>query len=176
MSNYENYELDCSTCPFQKEGCDGMTYGPDGPIYPPCSELDENETIEEKYESYMIQKAANEEYYQRLHKIELEKKKKSELTKKRRLFIKRTCYKELNTVNSLKKRIKKLQNMVNKVDSYTLAINMANKMFGYKQRLEKNEKLVKTLNELNAELEEASAKLKAKQKEIRKSVEYKNIK
>ena len=176
MSNYESYELDCSTCPFQKEGCDGMTYGPNGPIYPPCSDLDENETIEEKYENYMIQKAANEEYYQRLHKIEMEKKQKSELTKKRRLFIKRACYKELNAVNSLKKRIKKLQNIVNRMDSYTLAINMANEMFGYKQRLEKNEELVKTLNELNAELEEASAKLKAKQKEIRKSAEYKNIK
>ena len=176
MSNYENYELDCSTCPFQKEGCDGMTCGPNGPIYPPCSDLDENETIEEKYENYMIQKAANEEYYQCLHKMELEKKEKAELAKKRRCFIKRACYKELNAVNSLKKRIKKLQNIVNRVDSYTLAINMANKMFGYKQRLGKNEELVKTLNELNAELEEASAKLKAKQKEIRKSTEYKNIK
>ena len=70
-----NYELDCSTCPFQKEGCNGMTCGPNGPIYPPCSDLDEDETIEEKYESYMVQKAANEEYYRRLQEIEMGKKK-----------------------------------------------------------------------------------------------------
>ena len=176
MSNYENYEVDCSTCPFQKEGCDGMTYSPDGPIYPPCSELDENETIEEKYENYMIQKAANEEYYQRLHKIELEKKKKSELAKKRRCFMKRACHKELYAVKSLKKQIKNLQNATNRMNSFISAINITNKMFGYELKLKKNKRLEEKIDKLNAELEKASEKLKAKQKEVRKSTEYKSIK
>ena len=176
MSNYENYELDCSTCPFQKEGYNGMTYSPDGPIYPPCCELNENETIEEKYENYIIQKAANEEYYQRLHKIELEKKEKAELAKNRRCFMKQACHKELYAVKSLKKQIKNLQNAANRMNSFISAVNITNKIFGYELKLKKNKRLEEKIDKLNAELEEASAKLKAKQKEVRKSAEYKSIK
>lgn len=168
-------EINCETCPFNKKYCNGMTYGPNGPIFPPCSEL-EDETIEDKYETFLIQKAAEEEYYKRMHEIETEKKRKASLAKNRRLFMKRACYKELHAVQSLKKQIKSLQGVINRINSFASAVNITNQMFGYSQRVEKDEKLEKKLNELNAALEKASIELKAKQKEIRKSNEYKNIK
>lgn len=170
------YEIDCETCPFKKEGCNGITCFGNNPIYPPCSELEEDETIEEKYETYVIQKAAEEEYRKRIYEIEMEKKHKASLAKNRRLFMKRACRNELSTVASLKKQIESLQYLLDRINVYAYTVNVTNQLFGYEQRIKKDESFEKKLNELNFKLEKASMELKIKQKEVRKSSEYKSIK
>ncbi len=169
-------EIDCEVCPFKKEGCNGITCVGNNLIYPPCSELEEDETIEEKYETYVIQKAAEEEYRKRIYEIEMEKKRKASLAKNRRLFMKRACRNELLIVASLKKQIKSLQCLLDRIDVYTYTVNATNQLFGYEQRIKKDESFEKRLNELNVKLEKASIELKIKQKEVRNSNEYKNIK
>ena len=45
----------CNACQYQSDGCDGGVHcGPNGPIYPPCTDTD--------YEDFLDQELLTEEY------------------------------------------------------------------------------------------------------------------
>lgn len=60
-------------------------------------------------------------------------------------------------------------------ESIAFAFNTTNEMFGYSERLKKNEKSDNKLKKLEANLVDVENKLKEKQKEGRKTEGYKNI-
>lgn len=60
-------------------------------------------------------------------------------------------------------------------ESLAFAFNMTNEMFGYSERLKKNQKADNELKKLEGALAEAERKLKEKQKEGRKTEKYKSI-
>ena len=39
----------CDVCRFQHDGCGGLTLGPNGPIYPPCSDSDPENYVDEDF-------------------------------------------------------------------------------------------------------------------------------
>lgn len=42
---------DCELCPLHKELCNGLQNHGNGPVYPPCSEMDEGTDVEEYLKS-----------------------------------------------------------------------------------------------------------------------------
>ena len=48
LETVDDHERRCDACKHQNDGCaGGVTGGPNGPIYPPCSDLGPEEYIDE---------------------------------------------------------------------------------------------------------------------------------
>jgi len=44
-----DHERQCDVCKYQHDGCGGLTAGPNGPIYPPCADLEPEHYVDEDY-------------------------------------------------------------------------------------------------------------------------------
>lgn len=97
---------DCSLCPIGKEGlCNGLSNYGDGPVYPPCSEMDEDTDVD----AYMKNRHQQERRH-RAYQIQLEKerqaaKRKSEIQKKRRRYMDHCCIEERRQIDALRKKL-----------------------------------------------------------------------
>lgn len=97
---------DCELCPLHKEGlCNGLVNNGNGPVYPPCSEMDEDTDVE----AYLADRKERERraalQREQSVKEKAEAKKKAELKKRRRQFSDRYCCSEINRVKVLKKAL-----------------------------------------------------------------------
>lgn len=170
---------DCEQCPLLKEEIcpGGWTASPSGsPIEPPCCSFDDDTDLEQWLEDYYENQRRYEEYLDRKWEDEQEKKRKAEVAKKKRNYLKIYCNYERIDVKRAKKRLQSYKAAVSLGESIAFAFNTANAMFGYSERLNKNQKADDELKRLEDELANAEKKLKEKQKEGRKTEKYKSIK
>lgn len=169
---------DCENCPLlAEEICSGgMTSSPSGtPIEPPCCSFDDDTDLDQWISDYYDSQRRHEEYLDRKWKEEQEKKRKAEKAKKRRDYLKWYCFDEKMEVKKARKRLAAHQAAVHFAESMAFAFNMTNEMFGYSERLKKNQKSDDKLKKLQDALDDAEKKLKEKQKEGRKTEKYKSI-
>lgn len=171
---------DCSICPIGKAGlCHGLVNYGNGPVYPPCSELDENTDAEKYIKDREIAARRREEQRKEKQKADAEKKKKKELQKKRRQFSDSYCHKEIDRVNDLKKLLSKIEKAT---DSTKIDLIFAESAIQCGLPTTEPEQLQGNINQLNeksekvkAALEEAKKQLAAKRSEVQKTKQYKNI-
>lgn len=169
---------DCENCPLLEEGIcpGGMTSTPSGiPIEPPCCSFDDDTDLDQWIEDYYESQRQYDEYLDRKWEAEQEKERKSEKAKKRRDYLKWYCFNEKLEVKKARKRLTAHQAAISLGESLAFAFNMTNEMFGYSERLKKNQKVDNELKKLEGALAEAERKLKEKQKEGRKTEKYKSI-
>jgi truncated hemoglobin YjbI len=173
------YEIeDCDECPIRDEGIcpGGWTSGAGGnPIEPPCTNWDGDEEVEDYINGYYAHIIAREEYEDRLWKEQQEKKRKNEIARQKRQYIKMYCFSERYEVKRLQKLLNTYEKTANFADSWVMAFNTTNEMFGYKERKQVNPELINKIESLKHELENAKQKLKEKQKECRNTEYYKSI-
>lgn len=170
---------DCVQCPLLKEEIcpGGYTSSPSGtPIEPPCCGFDDDTDLEQWIEDYYENQRRYEEYLDKKWEAEQKKKRKAEIAKKKRDYLKWYCFDEKLEVKRARKRLSAHQAAISLGESITFAFNMTNEMFGYSERLKKNKKVDDELKNLEDALADAEMKLKEKQKEGRKTEKYKSIK
>lgn len=171
---------DCSICPISKAGlCHGLANYGNGPVYPPCSELDENTDVDIYMKNMQNAARQREERRREKAKKEAEKKAKKELQKKRKRFADNQCRKEIDCVNSLKKLIKSLKD---EIDSKTFDLRFSKSMtksgipFGDPEKMEAVIKMLENrLMETETAFDKAQKDLAAKRAAVYKTNEYKNI-
>lgn len=169
---------DCSECPIKDEGIclGGWTSGAGGqPIEPPCANWDADEEVEDYIQGYYARIQAREEYEDRLWNEQQEKKRKNEIARQKRQYIKLYCISDRCEVKRLKKELASYEKAASLADSFATAFNITNEMFGYDERRQVNPALASKIESLKKELEIAKQKLKEKQKECRNTEKYKNI-
>ncbi len=169
---------DCENCPLlAEEICPGgMTSSPSGtPIEPLCCSFDDDTDLDQWISDYYDSQRRYEEYLDRKWKEEQEKKRKAEKAKKRRDYLKWYCFDEKMEVKKARKRLAAHQAAVRFAESMAFAINTTNEMFQYSERVSVNKKVDDELERLQNALADAEMKLKEKQKEGRKTEQYKSI-
>lgn len=169
---------DCSECPIKDEGIcpGGWTSGAGGqPIEPPCASWDADEEVEDYIQGYYARIQAREEYEDWLLERQREKKRKNEITRQKREYIKLYCISERCEVKRLKKELASYEKAASLASSFATAFNVTNEMFGYAERKTVNPQITTRINELKEQLEIAQRKLKEKQKEGRNTEKYKSI-
>ena len=169
---------DCEQCPLLKEEiCNsGFTSSPSGtPVEPPCCCFDDDTDLDTWILDYYERQRRFEEYCDRQYRNEQEKRRKADVAKRKREFLKRYCVCELTEVNRIKKHIKSLEKSISFAESLVFAFNVTNEMFRYNERKQVDSKAYEQLNKLKEELKSAEENLKAKQKEGRKTDKYKEI-
>lgn len=169
---------DCSECPIKDEGIcpGGWTSGAGGqPIEPPCTSWDADEEVEDYIQGYYARIQAREEYEDRLWKEQQEKKRKNEIARQKRQYIKLYCISERCEVKRLKKELASYEKAASLASSFVSTFNITNEIFGYAERKTVNPQITTRINELKEQLEIAQRKLKEKQKEGRNTEKYKSI-
>lgn len=168
---------DCEQCPLYKEEIcrGGMSVGPNGPIEPPCCGFDDDTDLDAWVAEYYDRQRRHEEYLDAKYKAEQEKKRKNDIKKRRRNYLKMYCHSEAYDVKHLEKQIRAIESAKSFAESMAFAFNMTNEMFQYEERVQVNPKANEALEKLKVQLEEAKKKLKAKQDEGRKTEAYKAI-
>lgn len=169
---------DCENCPLLKEEIcpGGMTSSPSGtPIEPPCCSFDDDTDLDQWIEDYYDGQRWWEEYLDRKYEEEQKKKHKADIAKRKRNYLKIYCTSERIEVKRARKCLSAHQAAVSLAESMAFAFNTTNEMFGYSERASVNTNDDKELKRLQNALAEAEIRLKEKQKEGRKTEQYKSI-
>lgn len=171
---------DCSICPIGQAGlCHGLVNYGNGPVYPPCSELDENMDVEKYMEDMKAAARMREERRREKQKVDAEKKKKKELQKKRRQLSDSYCRKEIDQVNALKKLLSNIEKTTadTKVDLiFAKSAIKCGLPTTDPETIQSNiNQLDKKSEKVKAALEEAQKQLAIKRAEVQKTKRYKNI-
>lgn len=175
---YKDLKEDCEECPIYKEMIcpGGWKAGYGGvPIEPPCCSFEEDTDLDEWVNSYYSQMRLEEEERDALLAKRKEKERRNKIKNDKRNYLKSHCYVEYFEVKRLKKAIKSLEKAIDFASSFVSAFNTTNEMFRYNERKSVNPALNEKLETLKNELKIAENKLREKQKECRKTEEYKNI-
>lgn len=169
---------DCDECLIKDEGIcpGGWTSGAGGaPIEPPCTSWDGDEEVDDYIEGYYASILAREEWEDRMWEEKQKRKRKNEIARRKRQYLKIYCIAERCEVKQLKKELNNYERAVSFANSFATAFNITNEMFGYSERKEVNPALASKIESLKKELEIAKQRLKEKQKECRNTEKYKNI-
>lgn len=169
---------DCDECPIKDEGIcpGGWTSGAGGiPIEPPCTSWDGNEEVDDYIEGYYASVLAREGWEDRMWEEEQKRKRKNEIAKRKRQYLKNYCITERCEVKQLKKELNSYEEATRFADSLATAFNITNEMFGYSERKEVNPAFKNIIDSLKEKLEIAEQKLREKQKECRRTEKYMNI-
>ena len=169
---------DCDECPIKDEGIcpGGITSGAGGiPIEPPCTSWDGDEEVDDYIRGYYASVLAREEWEDRMWEEEQKRKRKNEIAKRKRQYLKIYCIAERCEVKQLKKELNSYERAASFANSFVTAFNITNEMFGYSERKEINPALKDKIDSLKEKLEIAEQKLKEKQRECRRTEKYMNI-
>lgn len=167
----EEYDYDCSVCPFHNDVCPGGWKSGYGgvPIEPPCTgwdKYDDDTTLDEIYDDYASAQRAWERQLDEEYEIERVLKEKKEKAAKTRKAMESYCLSERLDVKRLNKRIKAEKKFINRIECFASAFNATNEMFRYEDRVKANPELYKNLERFEAELVEAKEKYALKRKEF----------
>ena len=167
----EEYDNDCSVCPFYNGPCPGgWKSGYDGnPIEPPCTgwdRYDDDTTLDEIYDDYESAQRAWERHLDEEYEIERALKEKKEKASKTRKAMESYCYSERLDIKVLNKRIKAQKAFINRLECFASAFNITNEMFKYEDRVKANPELYKALEQMEADLVEAQERYALKRKEF----------
>ena len=158
-------------CPIKKnELCTGgfSCYG-GSPIEPPCcffeDDTDLDEWIEERFERRRKFEQLEDERIRR-EKAKKEKAKKAYETRREMRFY---CRNEINQLKSYEKQLEAYKSSLRLASAFAEAVNITNEMFGYSERLKQKPEVQKTIDDLEAKINEAKQKYEEKRKEFYKS-------
>lgn len=167
----EEYDYDCSVCPFYNGPCPGgWKSSPSGtPIEPPCTgwdRYDDDTTLDDIYDDYERAQLAWERELDEEFRIEQELKEKKEKAAKTRKAMESYCYIERLNIKILNKRIKAQKKFIDRLECFAFAFNATNEIFRYEDRVNANPELYKNLESLEVELAEAKEQYALKRKEF----------
>lgn len=167
----EEYDYDCSVCPFHNNVCPGGWKSGYGgvPIEPPCTgwdRYDDDTTLDEIYNDYCGAQRAWERELDEEFRIEQELKEKKEKATKTRKAMESYCYGERLDVKILNKRIKAQKKLIDRLECFVSAFNITNEIFRYEDRVNANPKLYKELEQMETDLAIAKEKYALKRKEF----------
>lgn len=171
---------DCELCPLHKQDmCHGLANHGTGPVYPPCSELDEDTDVDEYLERLLRQRCERLKREQKQREERRAKEQKKELQRKRSRYSNAYCRTELERVNEFNKMIKNLEKALSDVEGNISVAECVEKTGGYVANIEeliKYRELVKArIMEADAGRTQAKLKLAEKREECRQSPEYLSI-
>lgn len=168
---------DCEFCPLKiHDICHGgwTCYGGE-PIEPPCANIDGEEELDELIERYYINEKLKCEIEHKMFEKEKQKERINEIKRKKREYMNKYCWKEIHDLKILKRELKKIESTIKTMEIFSNAINSTNEIFGYNERISISEKKYKEIEELKTNIDIAEKKLREKQKDCRKTNEYKII-
>lgn len=172
---------DCSLCPLYKADiCHGLANYGGGPVYPPCSEMDENTDADEYLEKLREAERHRAEARKAKAQSEAEKAHKKELQKKRRRISDAYCRKELEIIKTLEKMLKHWEDAG---ESRAFDLTFAEAMekggipFGDTEQIKNDINLAEErTRQIEAALADAKKQLAIKRAEVQKTAEYKTVK
>ena len=172
---------DCSLCPLYKADiCHGLANYGGGPVYPPCSEMDENTDVDKYLADLREAEHRREDARKAKAKADEEKAHKKELQKKRRRISDAYCRKELNTIKSLEKMLKHWEDAG---ESRAFDLTFAEAMekggipFGDTEQIKNDINLAEErTRQMETALADAKKQLAIKRAEVQKTAEYKAVK
>ena len=171
---------DCDLCPLHKQNmCHGLVNNGNGPVYPPCSELDEDTDADAYMESILKRQHERiQRERERAEKKRLQEHKK-EVQRKRSQYSNMYCRAELEQVNKLNRLMKDLEKELSVIESYISVADIMEKVDGHAPDAEKFISHRKQIKAHIAETEkkqcEAKERLTMKRKECRLSEKYQSI-
>lgn len=167
----EEYDYDCSVCPFHDDVCPGGWKSGYGgvPIEPPCTgwdKYDDDTTLDEIYNDYERSLRAWERELDEEFRIEQELKEKKEKAAKTRKAMESYCLSERIDIKILNRQIKAEKKFISRIECFASAFNATNEMFKYEDRVQANPELYRNLECFEAELVKAKERYALKRKEF----------
>ena len=171
---------DCELCPLHKQDmCHGLANHGTGPVYPPCSELDEGTDVDEYLERLLRQQHERLERERKQREERRARERKKELQRKRSRYSNTYCRTELERVNEFNKMIKNLERALSDAEgniSMAECVEKAGGCIADIEELIKYRELVKArITEADAGRTQAKKRLAEKREECRRSPEYLSI-
>ena len=159
---------DCSPCPLlEDEICPGGTtcYG-DQPIEPPCFSFYDDTDLDEWVKEYFEREKRYEEYQEKLIREKKAKEEKAKKAAETRHAMRLYCMAEIVELKSLKKRLAEYEKAYSLAQSLAFAINSANEMFRYPERVKEKPEIQQRIEDLKVQIAETEACYKANRKEF----------
>lgn len=167
----------CEICPLIEEDiCPGGTccYG-GAPIEPPCCSIDEDTDLYGWIASYYEEQRGHEKYLEEKDRKARVMKERAQKAAATRRDLRLYCSSELAALKYAKKRLESQKSAEHFVASFAEAINIANEMFRYEERVVTDPKISEAIKVLEAEVAQCEKAYQAKRDEFfrkRKEKQY----
>ena len=157
----------CDDCPLRKnELCGGFgCYGGE-PVEPACCSLEDDTDLDEWVKDYFERQKRRDQHEQILIQKEQKRRERALKAAQTRQEMKWFCRKELDALKQAQKAFKIHQAIEEQTRVRANAINFANKVFNYEDRVEVNPEITKTTKKLQKAVEQAKEKYDEKRKEF----------
>ena len=159
---------DCELCPLLEEGiCPGgwTCYGGE-PIEPPCCSIDEDTDLDQWIADYYESERQYEKYLAEKARKEREKKERAKRAADTRRAMRTYCFSEIYELEQAKKGLKAQEATERMAQSLSIAFNITNEMFRYKERFCVNPEISERTIALRQRVKECEAAYKAKWEEF----------
>ena len=158
----------CKICPLLEEDiCPGgyRCYGGD-PIEPPCCSIDEDADLDDWIEGYYEDQRRYEKYLEEKDRKTRAMKERARKAAATRRALRLYCLSELTALKSAKKRLEAQKSAEHFATSFAEAINFANEMFRYEERVAADPKISEAVKALEAEVAHCEKAYQAKRDEF----------
>lgn len=159
---------DCYGCPLlEHEMCAGgiVCYGGE-PIEPPCYNFDDATDLDKWVDDMFAQRRRCEEAENKRLKAEQEKKDRAKKAADTRRAMRWYCRDEIQALKKARKALEAQKALESLASSFAEAINFANEMFRYKERMAVNPEVSDEVLRLEAEVDVAKKAYDAKREEF----------
>lgn len=106
---------DCALCPLH-DTCNGLVNHGNGPVYPPCAEMDEDTDVEQFLADRRERERRAAQQKAQMVKAKAAAEKRAYVKKQRRQFSNRYCRAELDRVAALKKALVMAEDTVSSIE------------------------------------------------------------
>lgn len=164
---------DCNGCPLlEEEICPGgfACYGGE-PIEPPCYSFDDETDLYQWINDYFDSQRRYEEREATRLKEERKRKERAQKAAETRRKMQWYCRDEIYELKQAQKALKAQENLENFSRSFAEAINFANEMFQYKERVAVKPQISEEVEHLRMRVDKTKAAFEAKRKEFYKDRE-----
>jgi hypothetical protein len=158
----------CDGCPLlENELCSGdiVCYGGE-PIEPPCCVFDDDTDMDKWVDDMLAQKLRREEAEDKRLKAEQEKKERAKKAADTRRAMRWYCRDEIQTLKKARKALEAQRALESFVSSFAEAINFANEMFRYEERVGVKPEVSAEVLRLEAEVESAKEAYDSKREQF----------
>lgn len=158
----------CDGCPLlENELCPGgiVCYGGE-PVEPPCYVFDDDTDMDKWVDDMLAQRLRREEAEEKRLKAEQEKKERAKKAADTRRAMRWYCRDEIQTLKKARKALEAQRALESFVSSFAEAINFANEMFRYEERVSVKSEVSAEVLRLEAEVESAKEAYDSKRKQF----------
>ena len=158
----------CDGCPLlENELCSGgiVCYGGE-PIEPPCCVFDDDTDMDKWVDDMLAQKLRREEAEDKRLKAEQEKKERAKKAADTRRAMRWYCRDEIQAMKKARKALEAQRALESFASSFAEAINFANEMFRYEERVGVKSEVSAEVLRLQAEVESAKEAYDSKRKQF----------